>query len=189
MSLLRATTLAHALIRAALRPGDTAIDATVGNGHDTVFLADLVGPRGRVIGFDVQPMALAAARARLTGRETVELIEAGHERIAAYIAADVVIGAAMFNLGYLPGSDKRIATSPDTTLPALGAIFDRLRTGGLVTVVLYTGHPGGLAEAEAVKTAVAALPPCFESALWTRLATKMPAPELLVVGRITQPAV
>lgn len=184
MNRLRATTVAHAMIRAVVGPGDTVVDATVGNGHDTAFLADLVGPTGRVIGFDVQAIAVAAVRLRMRHAANVTLIAAGHERLADHVPADVPLVGAMFNLGYLPGSNKHIATAAESTLAALHAVLDRLKVGGRVTLVLYTGHPGGAVEAAAVKAAVADLPPAFESGLWTRPGARSPAPELMVVDRV-----
>ena len=46
--------LAAACLRQVVQPGDTVIDATMGNGHDTAMLAELVGESGHVIAFDVQ---------------------------------------------------------------------------------------------------------------------------------------
>ena len=39
---------ARILLEKAVSPGDIAIDATAGNGHDTLFLAKLVGENGHV---------------------------------------------------------------------------------------------------------------------------------------------
>jgi hypothetical protein len=49
-----------------------------------------------------------------------------------------------FNLGYLPGGDKQLKTGAETTLRALKAASNVLQAGGLISVVAYTGHPGGL---------------------------------------------
>ena len=58
----RLTQIAHEAIAAVLHDGDTTIDATAGNGHDTLMLARLVGESGRVIAFDVQSDAIIATR-------------------------------------------------------------------------------------------------------------------------------
>jgi hypothetical protein len=184
MKVLRATDMAHAMIAAIVRPGDTVLDATAGNGHDTAFLAGLVGIGGRVFAFDVQPLAIQTARARLGTADNITWVAAGHERLADHVPAGIGLTAAMFNLGYLPGSDKRIVTSADTTLAALNAVLDRLRVGGRVTLILYTGHPGGADEANQVKAAVARLPKCFASGVWARLATDVAAPELVAIDRL-----
>ena len=162
--MLRAVDFSHALLRERLYPGDVAIDATAGNGHDTHFLAQLVGRDGMVYAFDVQESAIAAT-ARLMDRwgvppSSYQLISAGHETMRDAIPArhHGQAGAVVFNLGYLPGSDKSVVTRPDTTLAAIEAALSLLRPGGILVTVLYTGHPGGMEEAEAVRTFAAALP-------------------------------
>ena len=47
-----------------MKPGETVVDATAGNGHDTIFLSRLVGPSGRVIAFDIDPQARIETEAR-----------------------------------------------------------------------------------------------------------------------------
>jgi predicted methyltransferase len=147
---------ARNLINCALTPGDTAVDATVGNGHDTLFLAECVGPTGRVVGFDIQPAALTETTRRLREaglEERVELLLRGHEEMTAWFAESALLPhpqAVMFNLGYRPGGDKSVITHPVTTVTALGSALDLLVPGGVITVVLYPGHEGGRAETEAV---------------------------------------
>ena len=144
---------AHASIAGILHEGDWAIDATLGNGHDTLFLAGLVGPTGHVIGFDVQADALAQSRRRLEAAgmaERVTLVHNGHEAMAAHIADGQSVRAIMFNLGYLPGSDKTCVTHATTTCVALDAGCRLLAEGGRMSVAVYTGHPGGADEAKAV---------------------------------------
>jgi len=155
MLLLPALAASHHFIRQAVKPGDVAVDATVGNGHDTCLLAELVGPAGRVYGFDIQPLALSRAAERLaekglSGR--VQLCPAGHERLKEHLPEECRgnVRAVMFNLGYLPGSDKTVKTKAETTVSALAAALDVLAPGGIITVVIYTGHPEGKTEQEAV---------------------------------------
>lgn len=154
---------AHELATGALEPGDVAVDATVGNGHDTVALARAVGAEGRVYGFDVQEEAIANTRTRVSEHglsDIVDLFQVGHEEMHEYVRDGLhgSVGAVTFNLGYLPGSASDLTTSPDTTLAALDAATAMIRPGGVVTVVLYTGHEGGPAEAAAVDTWAADLP-------------------------------
>lgn len=148
---------AHTLATGTLRDGGGAVDATIGNGHDTVALARAVGAEGTVHGFDVQAAALEATRERLAaaslaGRTDLHCV--GHEQMAQHLPDPLhgTVGAVMFNLGYLPGSDSERTTQPDTTVAALEAALQLLRPGGIVTVVLYTGHAGGAEEAQAVET-------------------------------------
>lgn len=147
---------AHTALAELLVEGDIAIDATVGNGHDTLFLARQVGESGTVYGFDIQEQALDTAYKRLqeeglTGR--VSLYHAGHEAMAVVLPESVSgrVKAVMFNLGYLPGGDKQRITAINTTLAALEQALSLLAPGGAISVLAYTGHPGGREEAEAVK--------------------------------------
>lgn len=181
--MLRATELAHLLMRQSLKPGDWVVDATVGNGHDTLLLAELVGSSGRVIGFDVQEAALAAATERVDGLPQVKLIHAGHENLAEHLPVDrhKRLAAVMFNLGYLPGASKEIMTRSETTLAALKQALTHLKMHGLVTLVLYPGHPGGEEEAEAVRSYAQQLPQAFAVTGYARINSLSPAPELIVI--------
>ena len=154
---------AHELIQAVVQPGDTVIDATTGNGHDTLFLAQAVGNQGKVYGFDIQQAALDETYRRLQQyhvEQRVSLFHAGHEMIPVLIpeAGKATIRAAMFNLGYLPGGDKSRITTPATTLSAIDAATQQLLPGGRITIIAYTGHPGGRDEYEQVLSWAATLP-------------------------------
>lgn len=153
---------AHRLVTNALSPGGIAVDATVGNGHDTVVLSEAVGGEGCVYGFDVQDEAIARTKDRLeteTASAKIHLHQVGHEEMAAHLPEEQHgrVGAVMFNLGYLPGSDSSRTTRPKTTVSALSAAVELLRPGGVVTIVIYTGHDGGPEEADAVDTWATAL--------------------------------
>ena len=114
-----ALAVAHAFLRTHVRPGAFALDATAGNGHDTLFLCRLVGAAGRVLAFDVQPQAVENTNARLrengcgqVGRAVLD----SHANLAAY-AAPGSVDAAVFNLGYLPGGDHGVFTTPGVSVP------------------------------------------------------------------------
>jgi ubiquinone/menaquinone biosynthesis C-methylase UbiE len=177
----RPTALAHHEVAAVLRPGDLAIDATAGNGHDTLFLAQRVGEAGRVIAFDVQAAAIAAASARiaaegLSGR--VDFITGSHEEMAGH-AAPGTVAVVMFNLGYFPGGDHAVITRTTATLAALEAAVSVLKPGGILTVVCYPGHPGGAEESAAVE----AWGRAHGAAIVRREGTLRPAPFLVRVIR------
>lgn len=151
---------AHALLQRALQPGDCAIDATAGNGHDTLLLAQWVGASGQVVAFDVQAQAIAATRERLQAHglaERVRLVHAGHETVLQHVRGPVQ--AAVFNLGYLPRSDKRVTTRAASTLAALDGILQLLQPHGLMVLVVYHGHAGGKDERSAVEAHVSRLDP------------------------------
>lgn len=154
----------HKLIEERVAAGDTVIDATVGNGVDTLFLAKCVGSNGLVFGFDIQQEALDQAEQRLLGDASVaadvQLFHRSHSEMIEAIPTQwhAQIAAIMFNLGYLPKFNHDIITRPETTLPALHASLRLLRKGGILTIVLYTGHEGGQSEADAVIEWACALP-------------------------------
>ena len=156
------TALAQQSVGAVLEPGALAIDATVGNGHDTLFLATRVAPSGRVAGFDIQPQALQTTRTRLEQdglADRVTLYPCGHQFMFDRVPADWRgrVSAVMFNLGYLPGADKRLVTRTVTTLPALRQALAVLRRGGLLSLMVYRGHAGADEEACAIAEWVSGL--------------------------------
>jgi SAM-dependent methyltransferase len=160
VNLRGAVAMSHLFLRERVGAGDRVVDATCGNGHDTLLLARLVGPEGRVWAFDLQSEALAATRTLLAGEgvlDRVELVAAGHERLAEFV--EQPIKAAVFNLGYLPGGDRDFITRPATTVPALAAALQLLLPGGLLLATVYTGHPGARDEQEAVVSWADALDP------------------------------
>ena len=141
-----------------IRPGDTVVDATMGNGKDTLFLCDLVGDAGHVYAFDVQPEAVERTRERMkeAGFESrTTLLLAGHETMAEHVRGPVQ--AVMFNLGWLPGAEHIVTTKTDTTLRAVRASLDLIAPGGIVTVCVYPGHEEGTRELEALKAYVSGL--------------------------------
>lgn len=155
MFISHTVTFVKGLISQVIGPGDVAVDATVGNGADTRFLSGLVGPAGRVFGFDIQRRALDEARHRLAkhgAADNVTLVHAGHEAMARHLPDEVVgnVAGVMFNLGYLPGSDESVITRPETTCAAIDAALTVMRPGGVASLIIYTGHPGGAEEAEAI---------------------------------------
>lgn len=146
------TTVAQEKMAERIGPGDVVVDGTVGRGFDTAFLSQIVGPTGKVIGFDLQEEALEATSRRLRslGAKNVELHHRGHEE-AAQVLQDLGLNGAMLNLGFLPKSDKRVITTTQTTMKALAAILERLRDEGRMTILCYRGHEGGPEEYQAVE--------------------------------------
>jgi 16S rRNA C1402 N4-methylase RsmH len=149
------TRRAHQVVRQALSPGEVAIDATLGNGHDAVVLCEAVGPTGSVWAFDIQASAVESANRMLErqGWQNAHLLNKCHSRMIEFMpSADRGrVGAVMFNLGYLPRGDHAITTQAATTRTALEQAFDFLRPGGVITIVVYTAHDGGLLESRAVR--------------------------------------
>ncbi|APZ95224.1 FAD-dependent oxidoreductase [Fuerstiella marisgermanici] len=147
------TQRAQEAVASVLQPGDSAVDATVGNGFDTCFLSRTVGPTGFVIGFDVQQSALNATAKRLQAADlhNVTLLHKGHETLADEATSAQPPTAIMFNLGFLPRSDHAITTQPRTTVKAITAAVELLKPAGVLTVLAYRGHAGGPEEFAAVE--------------------------------------
>lgn len=142
---------ARTLLRNAVKAGDIAVDATAGNGHDTLFLAELTGSEGRVYSFDIQEEAIENTRERLKKHhveERVVLLPQGHETVREAVPEiyHSRVKGAIFNLGYLPGGDKSIVTRPDTTIRAIEGLIDIMAPGGVIVLVIYHGHEEGKTE-------------------------------------------
>ena len=118
-------------VKRGVSPGDFCVDATVGNGNDTLFLAECVGVQGKVYGFDIQPTAIENTKQKLTAAGMLEraaLIQDSHTYMGNYLAPGTV-KAVMFNLGYLPGGDPHLITEPESTVQALEAALHLLKKG------------------------------------------------------------
>lgn len=175
----------HNILNNIILPGDYVIDATVGNGNDTLFLAQKVAEEGMVFGFDIQLKAIENTGSLLEKHgllNRVTLIHDGHENMINYITRPV--RAVMFNLGYLPQSDHRIKTLPDTTIEALGQAAQLLLPGGVISVMVYPGHPGGEKEKDRVDQFLKSLNSKDWDALqWSFLNRSAKAPYLCIVHK------
>ena len=133
-----------------LRAGDTAVDFTMGNGNDTLFLSETVGETGRVYAFDIQEDALISTKEHLTASgapENYTLICASHHLVKDYVKEPIKAG--MFNLGYLPRSGRKMVTTMrETTMPAVEAALELLSDDGILLVAVYPGHEEGNLEGQ-----------------------------------------
>ena len=119
------------------------VDATCGNGGDTAFLCRLTAPEGRVLGFDIQPEAIASTRTRLEQAGVPAGQYALHCDSHAHLLQYVQPGTAdavMFNFGWLPGADHKVFSHAESSIPALEAALDALRPGGVLSAILYSGR-------------------------------------------------
>ena len=176
---------AREMIEAAMFDGAVAVDATMGNGHDTQWLCELAGENGRVYAFDVQPEAVERTRERLAeigllGR--AELFCAGHERMAEFVheKADAIV----FNLGWLPGAEHGVTTQTSTTLMAVNAALELLKEDGLMTVCIYPGHEEGTRELHALMEWASALDEKrYDALLKTYLNQSNDPPRMLAIRK------
>lgn len=167
-----------------VRPGDTVIDATCGNGHDSLHLAKLVltPTSGRLYCVDIQSDATTSTRNKFLSdpllssflaEERVRIITASHETFPPNIEP-LSVALICYNLGYLPGAksvkidplesipdtlviSNKLITKTDTTITSLTNALPLIKNGGLLSVVAYPGHEGGEVETEAVKNFMAGL--------------------------------
>ncbi len=158
--------LAAECMEKVIRPGDIVVDATMGNGHDTERLAELVGETGHVYAFDVQEQAVQNTRERLekaglSARATLYL--ESHEHLTERVPAPV--RAVMFNLGWLPGGDKSITTHLSSTQKAVEGALSVLAPMGVLCICVYPGHDEGMRELAHLKEYFASLDPRYFNCL------------------------
>jgi predicted methyltransferase len=143
----KVTDINKVILENVLKEGDIVVDATVGNGYDTKYLAEQVGESGFVYGFDIQQVAIYSSTKLLEKNNLLnrtKLILDGHENIDNYI--DKEISCVLFNLGYLPRADHSVITKPNTTIQAIEKSLKLLKPHGIISIALYTGHEGGIEE-------------------------------------------
>ncbi len=170
----------HTMLAGVVTESDLVVDATAGNGKDTVFMASRAE---HVFAFDIQKTALKRTEARLfeAGLDNVTLIHDSHVNIPLHL--NHPIKAAVFNLGYLPGGDKNVTTHAKSTVTALEGVLSLLVTGGVIAFTAYPGHAEGKREAEALERHVAGLSSrTFETLLYRSL-NKTNAPYAIIVKR------
>ena len=169
--------IAHDFLAQVITKDDVVVDATMGNGHDTLFLAKLAK---QVYAFDIQKQALEKTSQRLqeAGFTNATLILQGHETVDQFVGE---IKTAIFNLGYLPSADKSIITQPQTTLEALDKLCQMLIKGGRIAIMIYYGHEGGDIERDAVMDFVSQLPQQEYTATIYRTLNQINNPPFLVM--------
>lgn len=188
MAIKNLNNFVHEKLQRYIKVGDIVIDATVGNGFDTAFLAEAVSASGKVYGFDIQEEAINRTKQLLKEKNLfhqVELLNVGHQYMLETLRETVVgkVSVVMFNLGYLPRGDKRIVTRADSTVAALEASLKLIRPGGVISVMAYRGHAGGREEYETVEKILG------QSALYDDmkiLATSDTGPVWLLVEQVSQ---
>ena len=172
----------HQLIEEYVCEGDVAVDATVGNGWDTLKLCQLVGKSGKVYGFDIQEEAIRKTKERLEADsvcERAELLCCSHAMAKSYVKEP--IKAFMMNLGYLPGGQKNIVTSKNSTVEAIRFLSEQMVSGGIGTVLVYYGHEGGIEEKYAVEEFMAAMPSGWGQITRMEIVNRKNSPPILYI--------
>jgi SAM-dependent methyltransferase len=187
--------LAHDYWRHLVAAGDCVIDATCGNGHDSLLLAQLAltPDAGRLYALDIQPQAIAAAQMLVSGALPPAIVE----RIAfclqshAEFPADIApasVKLIVYNLGYLPGGDKAITTSVESTVASILAAQELLLPGGVISITCYPGHAEGAREEDFLISHTRQLPPQLWSCTWQRWINRRHAPSLLLLQKGAAPS-
>lgn len=140
-----AVEFSHLVLKKYIKEGDIVVDATLGNGHDSLYLSQLVGEQGTIIGFDIQEEAIRKSRSLFYTnniKTRYVFICANHASVVSELNALSIsqIKGAVFNLGYMPNGDKSIVTNKETTIRAIEAVMTILEVGGCITIGVYTGH-------------------------------------------------
>lgn len=149
---MRLTEYVHLCLEQRLQNGDQVLDATAGNGYDTLKAAQLVSPNGRVVSVDIQADAIRATEQKLTQAKLTDLCEfhlGNHAELLKRLNGS--FDCILFNLGYLPGGNKAIISTPKNTLSALSQSHRLLKENGLLFVMAYRQHKGGQLEADQVE--------------------------------------
>lgn len=185
------TDKAHALIKDHLRNHfngadmQLAIDATCGNGHDTLFLLELGFKK--VLAFDIQQSALDATKQKLNEhkhkqqKSSYQLILDGHENMSGYI--EQAVDCIMFNFGYLPTADKNLTTQAHTSLKAIQAAMNALSEDGLITLLCYPGHPAGKIETDQITAFLESVDSNWKTTTHLASAPKPTAPILFTINK------
>lgn len=127
--------------------GISAVDATMGMGNDTEKLLKVVGEKGKVFAFDVQDQAINYCKEKFKNINNLEIIKMSHEFIDILENFDL----AIYNLGYLPGSDKSVTTMAMSTVISLMKATQLINKGGIIIVVSYLGHENSKEERDSLE--------------------------------------
>lgn len=176
--------LAHYFWEKFLSPTDWAIDATCGSGKDTEKLAELT-PLGGVIALDIQEEALTRTKLKLKRPllERVHFFRQSHEDFPA-LAYEKPISLIVYNLGYLPGSDKQITTLASTTLHSIQKGLELLKSHGILSIMCYPGHPEGLIEKNAILEFIATLDVKKTLTFHYQNVSKPLSPSLIIINKL-----
>lgn len=181
----KVTDINKTYIKDIINEGDVVVDATMGNGYDTLYLAQKVGKSGKVYAFDVQEEAIKSTSKKIEREgfnSSVELILDGHQNMDSYVKEEV--SCILFNLGYLPRAKHQIITKSDTTITAIEKGLKLLKPNGVMSIAIYSGHEGGMDEKEAVYEYTSKLDQNYFNVLSTKFINQINnPPELILIEK------
>ncbi len=147
-----ALNIIHRVISEKVQPGDICIDATAGRGNDTLFLAKLVGETGHVTAFDIQQDAVDSTRELLAANgmsDRADVLLKSHSEMDE-AAEENTVSCITFNFGWLPRGDHNVFTNKSTSIPAIEKGLKLLKSGGVMTLIIYYGKETGFEERDAL---------------------------------------
>lgn len=183
--------LAHEYWHSYLQKGDIAIDATCGNGHDSLILANLIltEETGKLYAIDIHPHAIKLTKELLEKniekdlRDRIEIVEGCHSTFPSEILPESV-RLIVYNLGYLPGlGNKSHTTLVETTLESINKGMILLRPGGLLSITCYPGHPEGANEENHIVSFAKALDKKCWSCCYHQWINRPKSPSLLLIQK------
>ncbi|RVU54945.1 tRNA (mnm(5)s(2)U34)-methyltransferase [Anaerosphaera multitolerans] len=127
------------------------LDATVGRGHDSLKIISKLGEKGTLYGYDIQEEAIRDTKKLLldNGYDNFKLFNKCHSELEEDITSQLEL--IIFNLGYLPKSDKKITTLRESTVKAIEKSLNLLSKSGVLIIVSYLGHENSLEERNGVE--------------------------------------
>ena len=181
--------LAHDYWKRLLKMGDTVVDATCGNGHDTAMLASILESvgGGTIAAIDLQESAVNETKQRCASLNVPSHVDChfytqSHVEFPSQILPGTV-ALIVYNLGYLPGGDKSITTLTSSTLKSLENALPLIKSGGVISMTCYPGHAEGKNEEKQILEFVENLPPEHWSCCYHRWLNRRQAPSLLLIQK------
>ena len=170
--------------------GELVIDATCGNGHDALILAQLAltEDEGKLLLIDLQEEALAQSKRRLQEElspkvlERIEIQHGCHSTFPSTIEKGTV-KLVVYNLGYLPGGDKSKTTTTTASLASIENALPLITSGGALSITCYPGHPEGAAEEAAILELMTTLLPTEWSCCHHRWSNRKNSPSLILLQK------
>jgi hypothetical protein len=183
--------LGHRFFSPLFQDGDVAIDATCGNGKDSLVLAGFLSRKKHtsLLCIDIQEIAVRNTE-KLLQKEASEFLPfvtfetRSHETFPKDLKGSVKL--VIYNLGYLPGSDKTLTTKVSSTLTSVTNAMNILAPGGVINITCYPGHPEGALEEAALTEFLSTLDPALWSVTGVRFHNRKASPSVLLLQKSLQ---
>ncbi len=183
--------LAHHFWDLLLEDGDGVIDATCGNGKDSLKLANYLQKKKgtALICIDIQEKALENTKALIQEKAPdffpfIQFHLGSHEHL--FLPNAKKLKLVVYNLGYLPGGDKSFTTQVKSTLDSLQKALELLSPGGVISLTCYPGHPEGAKEEKELISFSSSLNPKQWTSTLFSWNNRNASPSLLLIQKSVQ---